>query len=468
MIPTIKELTSILEGELVLGSPKQNAISACVDSRLIQPGQLYFALKGQRVDGHEFVLTAAKKGASGVVVNHLNWLRNDFPPQTSVIRVADSMESLRKLGRYLRLQFQGSVIGITGSNGKTTVKQMTAKILGTKGPGLFTQGNFNSQIGLPLVLSNLEAQHQWMVLEMGASSSGDIASLCEMAKPSTGVITSIGPAHLATFGSLKLIAQAKWELIESLPHDGCAILPWAEPSLESLVRNFNKRIVFFGEDPSCPIRASSIETKQKIRFLLNVGSQNSYVELPVSGRYNVSNALAAAAVGWVHGYSIAEIVQGLESFEPAPMRSEMIEHKSGALILNDAYNANPASMSQSLQSLNETYPKQLKVLILGSMLELGPDSDKLHFHIGTQLGRIPFEKSFLVGPETKNIFEGAVSVGANKEKLVWVNSVAELDDQLFSYLKPNHVLFFKASRGVQLEKGVSALFEDRLLQKGKK
>jgi UDP-N-acetylmuramoyl-tripeptide--D-alanyl-D-alanine ligase len=150
------------------------------------------------------------------------------------------------------------------------------------------------------------------------------------------------------------------------------------------------------------------------------------------------------------------------------MRSEMIEHKSGALILNDAYNANPASMSQSLQSLNETYPKQLKVLILGSMLELGPDSDKLHFHIGTQLGRIPFEKSFLVGPETKNIFEGAVSVGANKEKLVWVNSVAELDDQLFSYLKPNHVLFFKASRGVQLEKGVSALFEDRLLQKGKK
>lgn len=453
----IRDLTRILKGQLILGDPRTVVKEACVDSRMAEPGFLFFALKGERADGHAFAGVACKKGAS-VVVSQMNWFQSGSNGNASIVQVANPMESLQFLGQHLRNSFKGPVIGITGSNGKTTTKQMMAGIMSTKNIGLSTAGNYNSKIGLPLVLSRLMPEHQWMVLEMGASAPGDITSLADIAHPSIGIITSIGPAHLATFGSIKNIARTKWELMDSLPQEGCAIVPWGEPTLEPFVRAYKKRIVFFGEDSSCPVRSSAVETREKVKFLLHVGSKNTAVQLPVPGRVNVSNALAAAAAAWVLQIPIEQIVHGLETFEPPKMRMETVQHASGAVLINDAYNANPASMVQSIRSVVESYPTHKHVLVLGSMLELGEETEKFHFHLGAELGKFNLEKVFLCGSETKSVIEGVASAGESQaQKFTWYESLEELTVRLQRELKPNTVVLFKGSRGVQLEKVIQSL-----------
>ena len=454
---TIKQLAQILRGQFIMGDPKTVATRAEVDSRRIEPGVLFFALKGEKQDGHDYALAACKAGAAGVVVSRLDWMKPLDQFKTAVIRVLNPLEALQNLAHYLRNSFHGPVVGITGSNGKTTTKQMVTSVLKAKGSGLSTRGNFNSQIGLPMVVSEIQGQHQWMVLEMGASEPGNIGKLCEVARPTVGVLTSLGPAHLKTFGSFERIAETKWELMESLPSTGHAIAPWGEPAIERFVRVFKKKLVFFGEDPSCPIRATSVVVGHHIKFLLHVGSQTADVQLPVAGSFNVRNALASAAVGWVLGVPIDKIVEGLENFEPPKMRMEVIRDPSGVLVVNDAYNANPTSMSASIRSLVESYPNKKRVVVLGTMLELGEDSAKYHFHLGTELGRFNIEKAFLVGEEALSVQEGAMSSGADAKKFSVVTDNQELVEGLKGYKNNETVILFKGSRGLQLEKVIEAL-----------
>ncbi len=457
MNATIKDITNVLHGQLILGDPKAVVSGAAVDSRQVEPGILFFAFKGEKQDGHDFALNASRQGASGVVVTHLDWMKHDPNLTTAVIRVQEPIEALRFLGQHLRNSFKGPVVGITGSNGKTTTKQMVTRILQTLGPGLSTPGNYNSQIGLPLALSKLRPEYKWMVLEMGASAPGNIAALAEIARPTVGVITSIGPAHLETFGSIERVADTKWELMDSLPTDGTAIVPWAEPHLERLVRSFKKKIVYFGDSSSCPVRATAVEVGESTKFMLHIASQNAPVTLKLPGRHNVTNALAAAAAGWVLGCTFTQIVDGLENFEPPKMRMQIVPHASGAVLVNDAYNANPASMLVAVRSLVETYPTKKRVLVIGSMKELGSESEKYHFHIGVELAHFPLEKVFLVGPETKQILEGAISAGAPKEKFSLFETAADAAGAVKPYVQPNTVVFFKGSRSVQLEKVVELL-----------
>ncbi len=453
---TIRELTSLLKGQLVLGEPKETAKRAVVDSRQAKPGDLFFALKGAREDGHKYALNACRQGVAGVVVSNLDWLHNNSS-LSAVIKVSDVHEALRLLGQTLRNSFHGTVIGITGSNGKTTVKQMTAAIMATKGPGLATPGNYNSQIGLPIALSELQKDHTWMVMEMGASEPGNIAALADIVHPKIGVITSIGPAHLASFGSLAAIARTKWELMESLPDDGTAIVPWGIPALEPHIRQYSKKMVFFGDNASCPVRASAIETSLNISFMLHIGAHSVKVRLPVAGRFNVYNALAAAAAGWVANVPIEQIGAALEKFEPAKMRMEILRHKAGATLVNDAYNANPASMIESVRTLTETFPGKKWIVVLGSMLELGEDSDKLHFHLGSEIGRFPLEHIFLFGKEAEPIREGALAAGTHASHIDLVESHDELLKKLSPRIDSNTVVLFKGSRGMTLEKVVKSM-----------
>ncbi len=454
---TIREAVKIFKGELILGNPKTVATRAVVDSRGIVAGDLFFALKGERADGHSFALTVAGSNAAGVVVSHMNWLNQHRQISSSVILVEDVKLALKKLGQHLRGNFEGPVIGITGSNGKTTTKQMVTSVMAPLGKGLSTLGNLNSQIGLPLVISEVSDTDQWMVLEMGASEPGNISVLTEIAKPRIGVITSIGPAHLKTFGSLEKIASSKWELMESLPFDGTAVVPWGVPLLEPHIRTYPNRIVFFGEDSSCPVRASRIEVGKDVRFILHLASASAEVRLPVGGRFNVNNALAAAAVGWVLERPISEIAERLEKFEPPKMRMEQIHHSSGAIFLNDAYNANPASMIHSVSSLVESFPDESKVVMIGSMLELGDDADRMHFHLGTELARFPLDGVFLYGDEMDKTLDGAIAAGGGKKKIERVHSTEEAADKLKQFLKPNTVILFKGSRGMKLEEIIDAL-----------
>lgn len=454
---SVRDLTRVVKGQLILGDPRMMASSVCVDTRTLREGAVFFAFRGDHVDGHDYATLACKRGAAAVVVSHVNWLQAGTGLSTGVIQVSDVPEALRLLAQYFRNGFHGPVIGVTGSNGKTTTKQMVASVMNTQSPGLFTTGNFNSQIGLPLVLSDLKPEHKWMVLEMGASAPGHISLLSDMARPSIGIISSIGPAHLATFGSVKRIAESKWELMDSLPSDGCAIVPWGVEPLEPLIRSYKKRIIFFGENSSCPVRASAVETGEKMSFLLHIGSQNIRVRLPVSGRCNVSNALAAAAVGWYLNIPIEKIAAGLEQFEPPKMRNETVIHSSGAVLVNDAYNANPASVNQAVRSIVETYPGRHFTFVLGSMLELGEESEKYHFHLGTELAKFQVDHVILTGEETKHVLEGALSSGASKEKFLWQDSKEEISKLLKSKLMPGQVIFFKGSRGMELEKIIKEL-----------
>lgn len=454
---TIRELIKILNGELILGNPKMVAKRAVIDSRNIKSGDLFFALKGERVDGHSYALSVSSSGAAGLVVSHMEWLNQRRQLSSSVILVDNVADALRKLGKSLRMCFNGPVIGITGSNGKTTTKQMLTSVMAPLGQGLSTKGNLNSQIGLPLMISELTTEDKWMVLEMGASEAGNISALAEIARPKIGVLTSIGPAHLKTFGSLQKIAAAKWELMDALPFDGVAVVPWGEPLLEPHVHSYLNRIVYFGEDPSCPVRASRIEVGLQVGFVLHLAGTSAEVKLPLGGRFNVNNALAAAAVGWILERPLAEIIQQLECFEPPKMRMEPMSHSSGAIFLNDAYNANPASMLHSVRSLVESFPDKEKVLMLGSMLELGEDADRMHFHLGTELAKLPLEGVFLYGDETEKILDGAIAAGGSKKKIERIHSPEEAVSRLKTFLKPNTIIMFKGSRGMKLEEIINAL-----------
>lgn len=457
MKKTIKEITNILQGQLILGNPKAVVTSASIDSRQIEPGSLFFAFKGERVDGHDFASFANGQGATGLVVSQLDWLKKDMPLGAAVVRVNDPLEALRLLSRSLRNDFKGPVVGITGSNGKTTTKQMVSSILQSLGSGLSTLGNYNSQIGLPLVLSKMRAEDKWMVLEMGASALGNITALSEIAHPTLGIITSIGPAHLETFGSIERIAETKWELMDALPTDGCAVVPWGDSYLEPFIRKFRKKIVYFGDSSTCPVRATAIEAGEVTRFMLHIGSQSAPVSLKIPGRHNVMNALASAAAGWTLGCSLEQIVHGLENFDPPKMRMQILSHSSGAVLINDAYNANPASMLMAIRSLAETYPDKKRVLVVGSMLELGDESEKYHFHLGVELAHFSLEHVFLVGPETGPIYEGAISAGASGKKFSLFKSVNEILPELKTYAIKGNVILFKGSRGMSLEKALEGL-----------
>jgi UDP-N-acetylmuramoyl-tripeptide--D-alanyl-D-alanine ligase len=223
------------------------------------------------------------------------------------------------------------------------------------------------------------------------------------------------------------------------------------------VRAYKKQILFFGEDPSCPVRASQVEVGERVRFRLHLGSESEVVNLPLPGRCNVMNALAAAAAGYSLHYPISDIVRGLEGFEPPKMRMEVTKLPSGAILINDAYNANPASMAHAVHSVVESYPDRRRILVLGSMLELGPDSDRYHFHLGADVGRCPVEKVFLLGNETKQIQDGAVSVGAPADRIFWSDRHDDIVARLKDLIAPNTVILFKGSRGMKLEKIIEAI-----------
>jgi UDP-N-acetylmuramoyl-tripeptide--D-alanyl-D-alanine ligase len=261
---------------------------------------------------------------------------------------------------------------------------------------------------------------------------------------------------LETFGSIERIAETKWELMDSLPSDGTGVVPWGDPHLERLVRSFKKKIIYFGDAPSCPVRASAVEVGENTRFMLHLASQNARVTLKIPGRHNVMNALAAAAAGWSLGCKMEKIVHGLENFEPPKMRMQILPHPSGAILINDAYNANPASMLTAIRSLAETYPDQKRVLVLGSMLELGSETEKYHFHVGVELAHFSLEHVFLVGPEMKAVLEGAVSAGAPKNKFSLYPSAEAIGGELKKYTQRGTAILFKGSRGVHLEKAVEA------------
>jgi UDP-N-acetylmuramoyl-tripeptide--D-alanyl-D-alanine ligase len=414
--------------------------SIATDSRRVHHATLFAALPGNNVDGHDFAASAVDLGASALLLSRT--LDLDVPQ----LVVDDVLLALGRIALLLRERLDPAVIGITGSNGKTTVKEMVASILSTDAAVLATRGNYNNELGVPLSLFELEAQHRYAVLEMGASKAGDIAYLCGIARPDIGLITNIGPAHLQGFGTEKGVALAKGEMYSALPADGCAIInadePWADMWREM---NSAGRVLSFGSKPECDIQLTGRDTQPRIR--MPGGEFNLRLALP--GLHNQMNAAAAAAVAASLGIDTGVIEQGLQAVKPVPGRLNLIRTTAGWKVIDDTYNANPASLYSALQVLAQM--QGTPWLVLGDMKELGHNSRKMHREVGEAAKAMGVGRLFTTG-ELSRFTAEAFGEGAEH-----FEDRGELAKALLSQLRPGTTCLVKGSRSMGMEAIVQAI-----------
>lgn len=447
----VKTIASITGGRLTPAGADVRITGISTDSRTLKPGELFIPLRGPNFDGHDFLLRALRNGAAACLSEEVV---GAFP--VPLIQVEDTLKSLGDLAAARRREFSGPVIGLTGSTGKTSTKEMIARILGLTGPGLKTEGNFNNLIGLPLTLLRLTAEHRWVVLEMGMSARGEIARLTEIAEPFVGIVTNVGPAHLETLHNIEGVARAKGELFAGMKAGGIAILNADDERVARLPVANGVRRVFFGLDPSADVRAEQVTTtRDGIRFELCLGEKRYPVRMEVAGRHNVQNALAAAAANAleVPGELIA---QGLEDFRPSPGRMELVEIENDILILEDSYNANPLSVRAALATLDELGGEGRRVAVLGDMLELGKNTGELHREVGELAGH-RVDLLVLLGEQAGEVARGARQSGLTEEFIVVVASHEEAIGVLRERLQSGDRVLIKGSRGMKMEKISSAL-----------
>lgn len=455
---TLQELIRACGGEFLLGDPHARISRISIDTRTLRRGDYYVALTGGTFDGHDFLKQAVEKKAGGLIVNRHNVdLGNPFPSFPAVVKVPDTMLALGDIARAYRRKWDMPLIGITGSNGKTTTKEMLASILSQTGTTLATSGNFNNQIGLPLTLFELAAKHRWAVVEMGTSWPGEIARLADIAAPTAGIITNIGSAHLENFKNRDGVFAEKKKLFEALPPNGVAAVNADDPYLSTLAGSALPGVVTYGFSANALVRAVDIELWPDLpHFILLLGSESLHIRLPVHGKFNIMNALAAAACAWKMGIDPDQIKAGLESFSPPKMRMEMRTLASGARVINDAYNANPSSVREAVAGLVQSFPDSDKIVVLGDMLELGDGAANEHARLGEYLANQAVGKIFLFGPLMKNTY-AALPQGAAQH----FNSKDELTDALRRAATPRSVILVKASRGTRLEEVVEQLSQNQ-------
>jgi len=414
------------------------------DSRKVEPGMLFAALPGETFDGHDYISQAVELGAVAVLVERR--LESDVP----ILRVADVLSALGILAEYWHRHCPAKVVAITGSNGKTTVKEMIAGILRLKGAVLATDGNYNNELGLPLTLFRLEPSDDYAVLEMGASNPGDIAYLADIAKPDVAVITNIGPAHLQGFVDEEGVARAKGELYAALPEHGTAVMNSAEPWLD-LWKDINTagNVSFFGGSGSEDIKICqpADHSGNDVSICTPVGDFS--LQLPLPGEHNLSNAMAATAVCLALDIPIADIKAGLEAVKPVPGRLSLVNANSGWTVIDDTYNANPASLYAALQVLASQNGEPW--LVLGDMKELGIDSRKMHAELGDAARSLGVKRLFAVGDAS------TATVDAFGDMAVHFDSRDGLIKALLAQLKPGVACLVKGSRSMGMEHVVSAI-----------
>ncbi|SFR14736.1 UDP-N-acetylmuramoyl-tripeptide--D-alanyl-D-alanine ligase [Desulfoscipio geothermicus] len=455
---TAGEVYRAIGGRLLQGDEGVEVARVCTDTRQIKPGDLFFALRGERFDAHDFIDRAVAGGAAAVVVSRAM----DVDPRVPVIRVGDTLAGLQALAAYHRRWFTVPVVGITGSSGKTTTKDMVAAVLETRFPVLKTRGNFNNEIGLPLTLLDFSPEHGAGVVEMAMRGPGEINALCRLARPTCAVITNIGVAHLERLGSVENIARAKGELLEHISPDGFALLPGDSPHAGEQARRCHGRVLYFGLDEGLDIYARDIRREGAgNRFTVVMGDVSFEVHLPLPGRHNVQNALAAAGVGLLLGLTPAEVTAGLSRIALSGMRMDIMEGNNYTII-NDAYNANPDSTCAALQSLEELAAEDGRraVAVLGDMLELGAGAVDGHRRVGAAAVRHGVALLVTVGELSRETAEGARRSGGTPGGVIDCNNKKEALQVLRRELRPGDVVLVKGSRGIRMEEIIEGLLKD--------
>lgn len=456
-------LSDIIEGTRGLlrsGKRAESFSGISIDSRKIKSNELFIAIKGEKFDGHSFIFGSLKRGAKGVIYSekkNVEELIESFP-KSVFIEVNDTLKALQDIALFYRRKFSVPLIGITGSNGKTTVKEMADTILSRKFKTIKNPGNLNNHIGLPLSLLHLDKRHQIGVFELGMSRAGEIKALCKIAAPTVGVVTNVGLAHAKNFRGIRDIAKAKAELIYSLPDSGVAIINGDDQNLVNVVRRFRGRKIFFGKGLDNDVRADEIDERGLgIDFILCIGRKRQRISLPVIGEHNVYNALAASACSYHFGVTQEEIKKGLESYKGVHLRLEVIKTQGGVNILNDSYNANPSSMTKALESFSKISAKGKKILLLGDMLELGKIALKCHTEIGAIVAKGNYDFLFTVGRLAKNIALSSVKEGMQKGKVKSFKNSEEVIKPLKKLLSRGDWIFVKGSRGMKLDEIVNEI-----------
>lgn len=444
-------------GRLLCGSRRLVFSGISIDSRTVSPDQLFVALPGQRHDGHQFIADVVDRGIRGLVVSEakINTLPLDriIGRQIACICVQDTLQALGAMARFNRRRAALSVLAITGSNGKTSTRMLTEKVLDQAFVTLATQGNFNTDIGLPLTLFRLGSVHQAAVLELGMRASGEIAYLGRICEPDVGVITNVKPCHLERMGSMEAIARAKGELLEVLSPKGVAVLNADDPSVRAMGEKFGGTVIWFGTDENAQIRATAIRsTESGVSFTLKTPSGSLPVTLATPARVMVENALAAAAAGVALGLSPGQIQRGLELFEPQPGRMGIYFLPQEVRLLDDTYNANPASMAAAIDTLagfrlRHGHPT---VAVLGDMLELGDAAPDFHRQLGAQVADLGIDRLFVTGAFADAVIEGAVSRNMPLSH-IFKGDKSAIGAELYQQMEKRSVILVKGSRTMAME-----------------
>jgi UDP-N-acetylmuramoyl-tripeptide--D-alanyl-D-alanine ligase len=422
-----------------------------IDTRTIKTGELFFAVKGERLDGHDYVGAAVEKGALAAVVQKDQLHR--YPEKTRLLAVDDTLVALQTLATAVRKVWGKPLVGITGSAGKTTTKEAVAHVLGARFRVLKSEGNFNNHFGLPLMLLKLEPEHDVAVIEMGMSHAGEIRALAKIAQPEVGVVTNVAPVHLEFFDSLAGIARAKYELIESLPSNGTAVLNADDEYVSQFGRDFKGKVATYGMRPTADVRAENVRTRgsEGSEFDVVMLSGHEPARLPLVGEHNILNALAAVAVGVARGLKPSDAVAALATLTPPDKRGQVLQ-LGNITVINDCYNSNPKALHAMVDALAAMKAGR-RIVVAGEMLELGPAGEEMHRAAGQHIAGNKIDVLLGVRGLAQAIVDGARRAGGQAE---FVATPEEAGEWLAREARDGDVVLLKASRGVKLEKALES------------
>jgi len=431
-------------------APRDVAIGpAAIDSRRVETGEVFWAMRGPNYDGADFADEAFRRGAAGVVATR----SIDVPEGRWAVQVPDTAAALQQWAEYRRRHFTGTVVGVTGSVGKTTTRQMIHTVLGARLSGTASPRNYNNHVGLPLSMFALRPDHDYAVLELGASRRGEIAALARLCRPKVGVITQIGDAHLRGFGSRRGIARAKAELLAALPPDGRAVLG-DDPWLRSVAQGCRAAVTWVGTGDDCDVQAADVQTRPG-RLTFRVA--DCRFRVPVWGRHHLISALAAVAVARLFGFDLEEIAAALEEFDPVPMRCEVFEVR-GATVINDTYNSNPTAMQAALELVRDFDGTGRRIVVTGDMGELATEAISRHFQLGRQIVVTGGAELLIAcGRFARYVTAGARGVGMPAARAICCETADEALPYLGQAMQPGDVVLVKGSRMMAMERLVEAL-----------
>ena len=471
----MKQFLKVACAKVLQEGEKKTFRGISTDSRSVKTDELFFALKGPHFDGQAFCEAAVKQGATGIVVQKDqgqwtkdNGLKNKVPSPWStvhspfwVFQVPDTLHALGDITGWWRRQFNIPCVAITGSNGKTTTKEMIASILATRFHVLKTEGNLNNLIGLPLTLSRLEKQHEAVVLEMGMNAAGEIRRLTEIAGPTIGVVTNAAAAHLEKLQTVEKVAEAKAELYAAMNPSGMAVYNAEDPNLSKKVQTFKGEKIAFGMSSQNDICFEHMESAgfDSMELKLSVRKKNLKARLQATGIHNVMNAMAACGAALGLRFSIEEMQKGMEAFKPLKMRFEQIQLANGVRLVNDAYNANPVSMEAAFRAVGAAKRAGRFIAVLGDMKELGEKSSLLHQETGKKAVEYGVTRLFVIGDFAKDLAVGAGRAAKESVKIMVAKNMKELIGSVVREIRAGDVVLVKASRAMQLEEVAEALRE---------